>query len=305
MVKTLIILNPHAAGGLAGEQQAHIEATLYRTLGEQRLAVTQRPEEVIEHLHEAHAGGVQRVVSVGGDGTNHVLVNALADLRERYPDLPPMLYGMLPVGTGRDWARSAGIPLHSFDEAANWLAASQPRATDIGLALLDGHPEYFLNIASVGISGDVDRRVNSARLRRPWTFLAATVAAILTAPPPDVRVICDGEVWYEGRVLLVAVANGTTFGHGMRIAPHARIDDGVFDLVLVKDTGKLETLMALRRVYNGTHLSHRAVMYRRASEVHIESRQPESPMSLDLDGEHATAQHISFYVRPGLLTLLR
>lgn len=301
MSKTLIILNPHAGSGRAGKLWTQIEPILWDKLGELAIAVTQRPEEVAHHLDKAYASGLTRVISIGGDGTNHALVNAIAALTEQHPDGVPMVYGMLPVGTGQDWARSAGIPLDDIEAAAEWVANAQPHPTDIGLLTFDSKREHFLNIASVGLGGEVDKRVNRAAKRRPWTFLAATVSAILNYRPQRIAIELDGEGWYDGKALLVAVANGTTFGHGMKIAPHAQTDDSVFDVVLVEDASKLETLMALRRVYDGSHLTHPAVQFRRASRVHILS---ETPLSLDLDGEYASAHQLDFQMRPGLLHLL-
>jgi diacylglycerol kinase (ATP) len=144
--------------------------------------------------------------------------------------------------------------------------------------------------------------VNSAPKRRPWTFLASTVRSILNYQPAPLQVQLDDTDWYEGKALVVAVANGTTFGHGMKIAPNAQIDDGLFDVILVKDVSKLETLMALRRVYDGSHLTHRAVDFRKAKRVQIRSA---APISLDLDGEFADGVQMTFEVRPGMLRLLR
>jgi diacylglycerol kinase (ATP) len=229
------------------------------------------------------------VISIGGDGTNHALVNAIAAVQEANPHGAPIVYGMFPVGTGQDWARNAGIPLDDIQAAADWVANAQPHPTDIGLLTFDQQREHFLNIASAGLGGEVDKRVNRAAKRRPWTFLAATVSAILTYRPNRIRVTLDGQPWYDGKALLVAVANGSTFGHGMNV-------------VLVEDASKLETLMALRRVYDGSHLSHPAVQFRKAKGVDITS---DVPLSLDLDGEYASAHQLQFQLRPGLLHLLR
>lgn len=302
---TLIILNPHAAGGRAGQLWSKIEPLLWDRLGELVIAVTQHPEDVAQHLDKAYATGLTRVISIGGDGTNHALVNGLADLGEQYPDGPPLTYGMLPVGTGSDWARSNGIPL-DLEKAADWIASAQPHPTDIGLVTYDDGAgtqarRHFLNIASTGLGGEVDKRVNRARSRRPWTFLAATVASILTYRPSTMRVWLDGEEWFEGKTLLVAVANGSTFGHGMKIAPNAITDDGLFDVVLVGNASKLDVLATLREVYNGTHLTHPAVQHQRAKTVRIE----DGGVALDLDGEHAQGNSLEFTVRPGLLRLLR
>lgn len=301
MSKTLIILNPHAAGGTAGRIWQRVEPLLWESLGELVVAVTQRPEEVAQHLDKAYDSGYRRVISIGGDGTNHSLVNALADLNERYPDGPHMIYGTLPIGTGRDWARSRGIPFDA-EAAARWIATAQPQPTDIGLLTYDNRREYFLNIASAGLSGEVDRRVNAVGVRRPWTFLLATVATLLTHRPQPMRITLDDDPWHDGEAILVAVANGTTFGHGMIIAPEARTDDGLFDVVLVEGMSRLDAVLALRKLYDASHLTDPRVHIRRAREVHITS--PHGLIGLDLDGEHASGTNLSFSVRPKLLHIL-
>ncbi len=302
MSKTLIILNPHAANGLAGQIWSKIEPILWNSLGELVLAVTQNIGEVAMHLDKAYAAGLTRVISIGGDGTNHALVNALAALNAQHPQGPPMIYGMLPIGTGRDWARGMGMPLHDLERAAQWIANAQPRPADLGLLTYEGHREHFLNIASAGLGGDVAMRVNNAPRRRSWTFLRATVESILRYRMPFADIWLDDEPWYSGRMYLLAVANGTTFGHGMRIAPQAQTDDGLFDVVLVEDAPRLEVLRALNRVYKGTHLSHPAVKYRRAKKVRV--RGMRVALGMELDGEYARAEDATFEVQPGLLRLL-
>lgn len=304
MNKTLIILNPHAAGGRARELWTKLEPLLWDKLGELVVAVTQHPEEVAENLDKAVASGLTRVIAIGGDGTNNTLVNAITTFRAQHPDSPPIVFGTLPVGTGRDWARSTGIPL-DYAQAADWIANAQAKPTDLGLLSYEHAGKraerHFLNIASTGLSGDVDRRVNNAHQRRPWTFLAATIAAILNYKPLKVQVTIDGQPWYEGKTLVTVVANGTTFGHGMKIAPNAVHDDGLFDVVVVESTSKLETLATLRHVYDGSHLNHPAVHHCRARQVRIDS----VPLDIDIDGEYLCGQSLDFSVLPGGLQLLR
>jgi diacylglycerol kinase (ATP) len=301
MSKTLIILNPHAGSGRAGRLWTELEPLLWKTLGELVVAITQRTEEVALHLDQAYASGLTRVVSIGGDGTNHALVNALADLNARNPNGPPMVYGNLPIGSGRDWARFKGIPF-DIHKAAHWIADAKPQPTDIGLMTFDGKREHFLNIASAGLSGEVDQRVNRIQNRRPWTFLQATVASILNHEPQPMQVTLDDKPWYDGTAYLVAVANGTTFGHGMKIAPNAQTDDGLFDVVLVEGVSRPVILSALYRVYNGSHLTHPNVRFGKAKDVRIQGER--GAVALDLDGEHASGRDLNFKVRPGLLHIL-
>lgn len=301
MSKTLIVLNPHAAGGKAGQIWRKLEPLLWQSLGELVIAVTQHPEEVAEHLDKAYAAGLTRVIAIGGDGTNHALINAVVQLNARHPDEPPMVYGNIPIGTGRDWARGTGV-MFSPEVAARWIAFAEPRPTDVGLLRYDDRQRYFLNIASAGLGGEVDRRVNAARVRRPWTFLAATVGTLLTHRAQPMRVELDGSPWYEGPAYLVAVANGTTFGHGMKVAPTARVNDGLFDVVLVEGMPRIEILMALRKVYNASHLVHPGVHFRRAQQVHITGIK--DALGLDMDGESASGADLRFTIHPGALQLL-
>jgi diacylglycerol kinase (ATP) len=296
---TLIILNPHAAGGRAGHLWRKLEPLLWESLGELVIAVTQHPDEVAPHLDTAYAAGLTRVIAIGGDGTNHALVNAITALNARHPDGPPMVYGNVPVGTGRDWARGIGMSFEP-EVAARWIAYAQPRPTDLGHLHYDGQERFFLNIASAGLGGEVDRRVNMARTRRPWTFLAATLSTLLTHGPQPMRIELDGSLWYDGPAYLVAIANGTTFGHGMKVAPTAQVNDGLFDVVMAEGMSRPQILQVLRKVYSGAHLVHPGVHFKRAQQVRISGED----VGLDMDGEDASGQELLFTLRPGLLQLL-
>jgi YegS/Rv2252/BmrU family lipid kinase len=302
MSKTLIILNPHAGSGRAGRIWREVEPLLWEALGELVIAVTERPEEVAQHLDKAQAIGVTRVIAIGGDGTNHALINALAELNERNPGGDPLIYGNLPIGTGRDWARGQGIPFDNLKAAAEWIAHAQPKATDIGKLSHERGHEYFLNIASAGMGGEVVQRIDQISQRHPWTFMTTTIRTLLTHEPQVMEITLDGKDWYEGKAYAVAIANGTTFGHGMKIAPNALQRDGLFDVVLIKGVSRLEILAAFQRVYSGTHLTHPAVQSAQAAEVKI--RSPKAALGLELDGEAASGGDLTFRVQPGLLKIL-
>jgi len=300
MSKTLIVLNPHAANGQAGELWSTIQPILQDYLGELVVAVTQSPDDVTQHIHQAYESGLTRVISIGGDGTNHSLINALVAHHEKYPDQSQMEYGMLPIGTGRDWARSLGIPF-DIQSAAKWIAEAKPKAVDVGQVQLAGEIVYFLNVASVGISGEVVTRVEKSN-RRPWSFLSATIRALVDYQPPEIKIRLDGEDWYEGTSYLVAIANGTTFGRGMKVAPLANISDGLFDVVLVEGMSRLRAIDALRRVYDGKHLDVRYIHHAQAKSVEILGQS--SLLGMELDGEYGTGKVLTFDIKHGILNLL-
>jgi YegS/Rv2252/BmrU family lipid kinase len=308
MSKLLVFLNPHAGNGGARSFWGSIEPYIQARLGETIVHTTANPQDIAPILHNAyHHQGIRTVIAVGGDGTNHSAINAIVRLNEQNPH-DRITYGNLPVGTGRDWARGIGLPTEPADASAQWLVNAAAAPTDIGKVTFHDRNEsdYFLNIASTGLGGEVVRRVNRRPIRRSWTFLAETVGSILTFRPPVLRVRLDGQTWYEGSAYLAALANGTTFGRGMKIAPNARIDDGQFDVILVKGVSRLTLLTAFQRVYNGSHLTHPAVMYARAARVNITVMSDDAkPLSLELDGELYEGRSMTFELCANLLTFLR
>ncbi len=300
---TLVIANPHAGGGLVGRIWQRLRPVIEERLGEVSVAVTDTPEDAGARIREAADSGLSRVIAVGGDGTNNSVVRALVEVAdERGLDRIPWEFGMIPIGTGRDWARTLRMPTGP-DEVTDWLARAKPHICDVGILVSEGHSRPFLNVASAGIGGDVDARVNAVKNRRPWTFLRATLASLLQYRPQRLRVRLDGNLWYEGSAYIVAVANGRYFGHGMLIAPDAAVDDGLFDVVLVEGMPRHRIIGALPTVYRGTHLERDDVHHARASRIEIETEGGE-PLGLDVDGEHAAGRSISCEIRPGFLPIL-
>lgn len=302
-MRTLIIVNPNAAGGQAVAVFKSIKGRIAEVLGEFTVVVSEKPEEVAGHLDAAAAAGVERLIAVGGDGTNHSVVNALAER----PELP-IAFGSLPVGTGTDWARALGVPSVPL-AAVDWLARAQPVACDLGKVeyidtLHGGRPSrrIFLNIASAGVSGEVDARVNRARRRTAFTFLRATIATLLKYKPQRVTVDCDGSRFYEGSSYLLAVANGQFFGRGMWVAPNALTNDGLFDVVLVEGMPRLRILLALQTVFSGKHLLRKDVHSTRSAAIRVHSE--DGPLGLDFDGEEAQGQDLQFTVLPGAVKIL-
>lgn len=297
---TLVILNPKAGSGRAGRLWSKLEPLMYCEFGDLVVAITDTPQQVGEHLDKARDAGLTRLIAVGGDGTSHAIINAMLELQARQPDGEPMVFGQLPVGTGQDFARTLHIPAQP-EEAIRWLAGAKAQPIDVGELEYNGTRRYFLNISSVGISGDVVRQVDGV-YRYPWTYWLATVRSFLTYQAPSVRVRLDSELWYEGRAWLVAVANGAIFGRGMAIAPQARVDDGLFDVVLVQGSPRFVALKAFNTVYSGQHLRRDDVQLRRGREVEIESQS--GRLLLDLDGEPGEGENLRYRIKPGAVQML-
>jgi len=300
---TLVIINPHSGKGCAPTVFKKIEKRLSDAFGELFVAVTHGPNEVAEHLDRAAMADVNRLITLGGDGTNHFVLNALAERPQM-----KVAFGSIPLGTGHDWSRSLGMPEDPV-KAVDWLAQARPVPCDLGkIEYLNiqtgGKPSthIFLNIGSAGVSGEVDQRVNRTHRRSSLTFLWATIATLMKYRPQHVRAFCDGREFYSGSCALVVVANGQYFGHGMWIAPKALMNDGLFDVVLVEGISRPRILLAFRQVYRGTHLARKDVRYARAASVRISSE--DGPLKLDFDGEGALGQDLHFSVMPKAVHVL-
>lgn len=298
MTRSLIIINPHAGGGRARRIWQQHAGYIRARLGDVEAVETDSQDDVADALCSASRHGVTRVISIGGDGTNHHSVNAIINHNRAHPH-HRLTYASLPAGTGRDWSRGAAMPL-SIPQAVDWIASARLRYVDVGRALLDGQERFFLNASSVGISGEVVKRVEASAKGGRITFLRAILGALLAYRPTPMQIDVDDQRWFDGPVYLAAVCNGRFFGQGLKVAPDAEIDDGLFDMVAAGDLRLPAVLRLLQRMYRGAHIFSPHVRLQRGSTVTITSATAD-PLGLDLDGEGAFAQQIHYSILPQAL----
>ena len=259
------MLNPSAGRGRAAKLP-----DLLRPLGEFDVRTPRSAAEVLEEARSAAAEGLDRLLVAGGDGTLH---HAALGLAGSGCALAP-----IPLGTGNDLARALDIPLDPLQAARRALDAV-PRPIDLGK--LDGRP--FTGVVSLGFDAEVARYAHRylRRFRGRWIYPYAVARTLLSFRPIQVRIEMEQER-YEGRVMLVAVANAPLYGGGMRIAPGARLDDGWLDLVIVEQVSRARFLALFPRVYRGTHVGHPAVRTRRVRRITL---QAERDLHAFADGE--------------------
>ncbi len=294
----LIVLNGQAGTGQALSQWPQLEPILREALGELRVLRTNSVAEMVPQVRAAWDEGLRRVIGVGGDGTAHFLLDTLIPLSRRDADGPQLVFGILPGGTGNAWARSHGLPL-SLTKAAQQLIDAQPRPVDLPEILVDGRRSWFLSISSAGISGEIAQRSDIPN-KRPWAYAQHAISTLLQRRPLAMRVEVDGELLAEGDYWLVAVANCNSFGSGMKVAPDARVDDGLFDIVLIDGAPRSEVLVAFPRVYFGAHVTHPRVHIRRGRDVRITGER----LGMEMDGVAGQADELVYRLQPGGLQIL-
>lgn len=229
--------------------------------------------------------GETDLVVVGGDGTLHEVLNGIKD-----PTACRL--GLVPSGTGNDFAYSAGISLNA-EEAANLIVRGETKETDY--IELDG--KRCMNVCGLGMDVDVLERCNRGKMRGKLKYLKSLLASLFAFKGYNIKIEADGYE-KEHSALIAAACNGQAFGGGIRICPTAEIDDKKLSVVLVDCIGgKLKIIKAFLQLMKGKILSYPATTHFLADKV---SFIPEKPVTIQLDGELYTNVKFEAEIKGGL-----
>lgn len=279
-----------------------------------RLALTARAGDATEIVRKALKAGAEGIAVVGGDGTLNEATNGFFEPDGTLVETKAW-FGPISCGTGGDFrktlaATNAGSSDAAMKALVERLITSRVRPIDAGwleFVANDGGKgrRAFLNIASFGLGGLVDRLVNDAPKWMGGTgaFFVGSLRAASRYRNQAVRITVDGELPRETTIANLAVANGRFFGGGMQIAPRAKLDDGLFDIVGLEDVGFAQQLRLAPHLYGGTLLGKRGVTYTRGRVVVAEPVRSDDPVLLDVDGEAPGRLPARFEVRAGALRL--
>lgn len=270
---TLVIANPAAAGGRVGRTwKQSLRQGLADALGPVSFALTEHAAHAPELAEQAVRDGMTTVISLGGDGTHGAIASGLLAAE---PEPGAVTLGVLHAGTGGDFRRMLDLPKDPV-AAAKLLATAEATPIDLGrLSYVgaDGTPQTrtFLNECSVGMPGDVCKRVNasSKRLGGKATFLIATIRAMRVYKAPLMQLTVDGRDCGEHAVSALFIANGQWAGGGMQFAPNARLDDGMFDITVIHEASFLRQLTQTPSLYDGTLLEADDVASERGRVVEV------------------------------------
>lgn len=254
-----MLVNPAAGRRSARRERVPRLTELGRQFGVE-VEVTASGEDLARRARRAAGDGVERLLVAGGDGSVHHAVQGLAG--------SATALGVIPAGTGNDFAAAVGAPFET--EPALRRALEAPvRHVDLGRARRAGEAAgdtgdwvWFSTYTGVGFDGEVARRAHQGHrfLSGNAIYVWAVLATLRDFRPPVVTVEHD-EGRFHGPAMFVTLANGPAFGGGMRIAPAARHDDGVLDLVIVRAIPRRTLLAVFPKVYAGRHVGHPAVEF--------------------------------------------
>src|SRR5277367_4117548 len=292
---TLVIVNPVSGGGRALRAEPEVASLLASRGCRVKFVHSKSSGDIREQAARAAADGFRIVVALGGDGAFHHLVEGI-----RGTDA---VAGFFPAGNGNDIARALGIPLDPV-EAANSFLRGQPRAVDlVRVRFSDGRVAHYMGAGGMGLDAEAAHLANTRFQAWPGVtrYLAGAFTIFFREPLLDVTAEMDGANW-SGRALFVAVANATSYGSGVRIAPQAEMDDGLLDVVIVGDVGLLRLLEAIPIVLTrGDLRGFPEVTRYRCRRVALRA---ERAARVHGDGEELGAAPAEFEILPGAIRIM-
>lgn len=301
MGPTTVILNPVAGRG-AGARLAPRIADLLRGFGvDFQLFSTKAPGDAGAIAHQAAVLGQEAVIAVGGDGTFNEVLNGLMGAQTGL-DGPAL--GVIPIGTGNDFAFGAGMSL-DLERACRVVAGARSRIVDVGLFEAGNEPPRFFG-NGIGVGFDAMANLESRKIKRLNGSLLYLVAVLRTlvfyydAPHTVIRV--DGAELVQ-RSLMISVMNGRRMGGGFYMTPNSSMEDGLLDLCIANKVGRPKMVAFVPRFMRGTHTTDRDITMMRGVRVTLDS---ESPWVSQVDGEiyGVGARHFAVEVFPQRLRLI-
>ncbi|HEY0392151.1 MAG TPA: diacylglycerol kinase family protein [Solirubrobacterales bacterium] len=282
-----LLVNPHSAHGRTLKLLPRVEQELDARRIPFRVERTRGLEDGAERaLRAVEAAEVPVVIS--GDGLLGAVGGAMAGSET------PL--GIVPGGRGNDLARVLGIPADPA-EAVAVLAAGESRRIDVG----EANGKRFLGIVSVGFDSECNRLANEVRFLRSNLVYVYSLLHTLVGWKPARFTIAAGNERTRISGYSISVANNSTYGGGMRIAPDAELDDGLFDVVAIGEVGKLRFVANLAKVFKGTHVEGEEVRVFRAPRLELTASRP---FPVYADGEHLTDLPVALRILPRALSIL-
>lgn len=296
--KVLVILN-----GISRKKKFFYRS-IFPTLQREVSAVV-RETEYAGHAEElarhAVAEKFDMVLAGGGDGTLSQVINGLIKAESTIPTV-----GLIPLGSGNDFARAAGVRA-KVRLLADLVRDNQPRPVDIGYASLhdasgNQTERYFINVCSLGMGPEAVRRIQqgSSVLGPGFTYLKSIIQTFLSLPRPTIELKTERRE-FLGRACVLAIANGKAFGHGVYIAPDAKLDDGELNTFLAGDFPVWRFLLYLQMIKSGKKVRDSKIDYGTTRKLEVTSREQ---VPVEADGELVGFTPLTCVVKPRAIKFL-
>ncbi len=270
----LFIINPTAGKNKARKSIPIIKKIMNKTGKKYKIMITDKPKHATSIAYEALSDGYYNtVIAVGGDGTVNEVARGV--LRAGCGTL-----GVIPAGTGNDLARTLNIP-EQLENSIELIIENRTKKVDVGQV---NKNLLFTNVASIGFDSEVlkSTEIIKRKFKGEITYTLGLLKTLFTYKSKQMEIKLD-DIVIKDKILLAAVGNGKYYGGGMKICPHADIEDGVFDICIVKDISKLKLLFIFPAVFKGIHGKYKKyVSFYKSSSVNINTT---DKALLNVDGD--------------------
>ena len=276
-MKIFIVINPAAGGGRSRRIWPEIEAFLSASGVDVNVHMTAGPGDAVALTESADLSGFDAIVAAGGDGTLFEVVNGL--YRRAPQDRPPL--GVIPIGTGNAFARDLDLAPGDWRGAVSHLLDAPVRRIDVGRVTAGSDGFHFVNIIGMGFPVDAGRTARKLTVLGPGAYTLATLWEVLRLSSYPLRCETDGKLIEEDNVF-IEISNTRYTGTHFLIAPAARMDDGLLDIVLLRRLKRRRILRLFPTIYSGRHVAFDEVSTLRAKRIDL--LEP-AGMPLAVDGE--------------------
>ncbi|MFW5996315.1 MAG: diacylglycerol/lipid kinase family protein [Halanaerobiaceae bacterium] len=290
MINYRVIFNP-AAGNKNPEKLLRRIKEVFASCGNRvNYHVTTGPGDAVLAAEKAVRAGMEVIVAAGGDGTINEVVNGIAGTGA--------VLGVIPTGTGNDFARALGMP-PGLEDSCRQILAGSTRTVDLGTV----RGRKFINCAGVGFDADVARRTNRQRkyISGYWMYLLSVLEALMVYRTVSVKITLDGGKMLECSPMLVAVGIGTSYGGGIEIVPDSVMDDGLFDVCVIDEVKGPNTLRYLYRALQGRHTELARTEIYRSRCVKLEMN---TELPYHVEGEVFKADTLKFTLEPEAMRVI-
>lgn len=290
---TAFILNPKSGSVTALDE---VLAGIKGTFPGARVFIGEAAGDAQRDAAAAVDAGFGTVIAAGGDGTLNDVLNAIM------PHSAKVRLGLLPLGTGNDFARTLEMPA-DLSAALEVLRAGQTRAVDVVQATSGKTRRHFLNASAGGFSGVVNEKLTD-EVKAAWgplSYIRGMIEALPELSPYACRLILDDEPPFELSCFNLVVANGRALAKGIPIAPEADPTDGWLDLVAIRETSGARLALLVPLVLAGRHLESDDVLFRRARRIAIHAA---PSMAFNTDGETFGDTPLVFEVQPRAVEMI-
>ena len=292
-MKLLLIVNP-AAGKNRGKKAIEKADPLLEKKGIQYEAkFSEFPGHAIEIARGFDPSSFDGIIAVGGDGTLFETLNGLLKKHQNF-DIP---VGQIPVGTGNSFIKD--LDIHSIADAVEKIARGKTRKVDVGWFQYPEGEHYFINLLGTGFVANVAHRAGKYKALGPLSYVIGVFEEVARLQPIPIEMTIDGTI-YQRDYIFAEICNSTKTGGNMIMAPDAKIDDGLLDVILLNDISKLNLLKIFPRIFKGTHVHDSHVETFKAKHIKIAT---ETPQRLTPDGEVFGSTPIEVSILPNKINM--